>query len=100
MIPHMKNLEALRLWVHETLCSQENLLTDQFHTHEMPLIRKGKLCGIQFLLQGPRNVRLGAVWATDHNSIYFYDAQGQRYNKSQLSNRVELPALEELKQTA
>jgi len=99
-IPHMENLEALSQWVHETLCSQENLLTDQFQTVEMPLIRKGKMCGIQFLLQGPRNVRLGAVWASDHNLIYFYDAQGQRYCKTQLHNRVELPALAELQKSA
>ncbi|MEZ6047113.1 MAG: hypothetical protein R3C11_16340 [Planctomycetaceae bacterium] len=88
-----ENLDAVRSWIHETLCDRENLLTDQFPTTEIPLIKKGKLCGLQYTLHGPRNVRLGAIWAIDHNIIYFYDAQGERYHKQPLSNRVELADL-------
>ena len=88
-----ENLEAVRNWIHETLCQRENLLQDQFTTTETPLIKKGKLCGLQYTLYGPRNVRLEAIWATDHNIIYFYNAQGERYHKLQLANRVELEDL-------
>lgn len=91
--PEFENLDAVRNWVHETLCARENLLLDQFETLEVPLIKKGKLCGLQYTLHGPRNVRLGAIWATDQNTIYFYDAQGERYHKQTLSNRVELADL-------
>ncbi|QDU79442.1 hypothetical protein Pla110_11520 [Polystyrenella longa] len=88
-----ENLDTVRDWIHETLCQRENLLLDQFPTTETPLIKKGKLCGLQYTLHGPRNVRLSAIWATDHNIIYFYDAQGERYHKQPLANRVELSDL-------
>jgi hypothetical protein len=33
-------------------------------------------------------VRLGAIWAADHNLIYFYDANGTRFLKVQLKQRL------------
>ena len=82
------SLEDLRAFIHRTLCEKENLLADQFYMTEMQLSRRGRNCGIQFSLQGPRSVRLGAIWASDHNSIYFYDACGVRYLKVRLQNRL------------
>jgi hypothetical protein len=84
----IRTLDDLRLYIHQTLCQKENLLADQFSMTEMILIRRGRDCGLQFSLQGPRSVRLGAIWASDQNMIYFYDAQGERYAKVRLRHRL------------
>lgn len=84
----IRTLDDLRLYIHQTLCQKENLLADQFSMSEMVLVRRGRDCGLQFSLQGPRSVRLGAIWASDHNMIYFYDAQGERYAKVRLRHRL------------
>lgn len=83
------NLEQLRYLVHRTLCRQENILEDQFALTEAPLVRLGKTCGLQFHVQGPRSVRLQAIWAADHNQVYFYDARGSRFLKIRLSRRLK-----------
>jgi hypothetical protein len=84
-------LEDLRAYIHRTLCEKENLLENQFSLSEMQLSRRARSCGLQFLLHGPRSVRLGAIWVSDQNTIYFYDAQGVRYRKTRLPHRL-LPA--------
>lgn len=83
-------LADLRDFVHQTLCGKEGLLADQFPLSEMALTRRHRFCGLQFSLQGPRDVRLGAIWASDHNVIYFYDARGERYLKIKLARRIVL----------
>lgn len=84
----VRTLDNLRTFVHYTLCKKENLVEDQFTMSEMQLTRRGRHCGLQFSLHGPRSVRLGAIWASDHNVIYFYDAQGDRYHKVRLKHRL------------
>lgn len=87
----IRSLDDLRAYIHRTLCEKENLVADQFSMTEMQLTRRSRNCGLQFSLHGPRSVRLGAIWASDHNTIYFYDAQGVRYHKVRLPRRL-LPA--------
>lgn len=81
-------MDELRQFVHQHLCSKENLLEDQFGMVETPIVRGGQQCGLQFLLQGPRAVRLSAVWTSDKNEIFLYDAAGERYQKIELSQRI------------
>lgn len=50
-----------------------------------------RLCGVQFLLKGPRQIRLGAIWTADLNRVYFYDTRGERYLKVDLPHRLPLP---------
>lgn len=90
----IRSLDDLRQFIHHTLCRKENLLADQFHMIESKLMRRGRVCGLQFSLQGPRSVRLGAIWTEDRNTIYFYDARGERYLKLRLRQRlfVTVPA--------
>ena len=83
--------DDLRKFVHHVLCTKENLLADQFAMTEFSLIRGGELCGLHFSLRGPRNVRLGAIWAADQNVVYLYDARGTRYAKLRLTNRLMSP---------
>ena len=84
----IRTLDDLRAYVHRTLCEKENLLPDQFTMTETALTRRQRECGLQFSLQGPRSVRLGAIWESDHNTVYFYDAQGVRYRKIRLKHRL------------
>lgn len=88
----IRSLDDLRIFVHKTLCARENILEDQFGLTETTLTRNGQVCGYQFCLQGPRSIRLGAIWAADHNMIYFYDARGSRYLKLRLPQRFALTA--------
>jgi hypothetical protein len=92
-VDDVRSLDDLRTYIHRTLCEKENLLADQFSMTEMQLHRGGRSCGLQFSLHGPRSVRLGAIWAEDHNQIYFYDAAGERYLKQKLGHRL-LPICE------
>ena len=97
-VDEIGSLDELREFIHRTLCEKEGLLAEQFPLTEMALTRRQRSCGLQFLLQGPREVRLGAIWASDHNVVYFYDTRGERYLKLKLSRRIldtASPALRE-----
>ncbi|NQV23343.1 MAG: hypothetical protein HQ518_03155 [Rhodopirellula sp.] len=83
----ISTIEDLREFVHATLCAKENLVADQFKMIERELTKSGRLCGIQYTIHGPRQVRLSAVWASDRNLLYFYDTSGVRYLKVPLRNR-------------
>ena len=87
-VDNVQTLDDLRDFIHQTLCEKENLLSEQFSMTEIQLTRDSQACGLQFSLHGPRSVRLGAIWAKDHNLIYFYDAGGARYAKIQLRQRL------------
>lgn len=88
----IRNLDDLRAFVHKTLCDRENILHDQFGLHETVLVRGGAECGKHFWVQGPRSIRLEAIWVSDRNMLYFYDARGVRYLKLQLSQRLAVCA--------
>ncbi len=89
-IDEIRTLDELRAYVHRALCEKENLIPEQFGMSEMLLTKRGRRCGMQFLLQGPRSVRLGAIFASDLNLVYLYDAQGVRYQKLTLKYRVRV----------
>ena len=82
------SLDELRNFIHAALCEKENLVPEQFKMKEMALVSRGRQCGVQFCLRGPRSVRLGAIWAADQNVLYFYDARGERYLKLRLRQRI------------
>lgn len=84
----VRSLNDLREFIHSILCQKENLVPDQFRMRETGLVVRGRSCGLQFSLRGPRSVRLGAIWAADQNMLYFYDARGQRYLKLRLKQRI------------
>ncbi len=91
IVSGIHTFDELRVYVRTKLCEKENLLTEQSKFREAPLIKQGQLCGFQFSVQGPRQVRLGAVWASDHNDVYFYDTRGNRFHKIHLPERIALP---------
>ena len=87
-ISQIRTLPELRTFIREMLCSKENLISEQFPVNEAILRRGERNCGLQFQLFGPRSIRLGAIWAADHNVIYFYAANGERYLKVALQHRI------------
>lgn len=78
------SLDELREFVRQKLGQQENLLAEQFPLTETKLRQGGKECGRQFVLHGPRSVRLTAIWVAVKNELYFYDARGERCEKIKL----------------
>jgi hypothetical protein len=84
----IRSIEDLRGYIHAALCEKENLVPEQFQMREMHLVVRGRPCGVQFCLKGPRSIRLGAIWAADQNLLYFYDACGQRYMQLRLTQPV------------
>ncbi len=84
----IRSLDQLREFVHLTLCGRENLLEFHFPMTEVELTKNGTLCGIQFILHGPRRVKLAAVWAADRNEILMYAANGRRFGRVRLPNPV------------
>ena len=87
-LSEIRTFEQLRHFVHVHLCRRENLLEYQFPMTELEIQQGGRRCGVQFLLHGPRSVRLAAVWAESVNEMLFYDATGHRFNRIQLPNRI------------
>ena len=94
-LDEIRTLDELRDFVHRTLCDKENLLAEQFSLAEGELSRRGRRCGLQFTVQGPRHVRLGAIWESRHNQVYFYDARGTRFLKVRLARRLMTDTLVE-----
>lgn len=85
------SLDDLRAYVHATLCEKENLLAEQFGLREAELMMRGKPCGLEFTVKGPRSIRLGAIWSSSQSIINFYDTQGERYLKVKLAQPLAQP---------
>ena len=89
--PHqIDNLTDLRHYVLNTICQQNELQVGAFDITERILVRGRRPCGIFFCLNGPRSVRLTAIWETDRNTVLFYSSSGERICKTQL---LQAPAL-------
>ena len=85
------DLDKLREFVMEELCSQNELLPDAFPMTQRVLYKQGMSCGIFYCLHGPRSVRLTAVLDTQSNRVLFYDSKGQRASSHDLNeSRTEV----------
>ena len=87
----LQTLEEIRQYVAQTLSKLETLEADRFQLSQQVLSRAGKACGMYFCLQGPRALRLTAIWETDCNTILFYGSCGRRMQRTRL---IESPTLE------
>jgi len=84
----IRTLDQLKVFIHLMLCRRENLLEHHFPMSEVELKRNGQCCGFQFVLHGPRSVKLAAVWARPSNEVLLYDATGRRFSRVRLPNPV------------
>ena len=81
----LQNLEHLREYVSRTLCQHDQLELGAFRITERLLVRGGRPCGIFFCLDGPRSLKVTAVWETERNTILFYNSTGERFHRTQLT---------------
>ena len=86
----LPTLEQVHQYVAHTLSRLETLEPDRFPLTQQILNRSGKPCGIYYCLQGPRAVRLTAIWETEQNTILFYGSCGRRMQRTRL---LEAPSM-------
>lgn len=86
--PSLSSHESIRQYVNQKLCELENLEPDHFPLSERTLERAGSPCGVMFVLHGPRQLQVSAVWEIDRNQIWFYNAIGERCHQTQLCKPV------------
>ena len=84
------NLDDLRRYVHEQICSQNELEINVFRITERIVTRRGAPCGIFFCLHGPRSVKFTAIWETESNRIFFYGSSGERKTHVKLTSAPPL----------
>jgi hypothetical protein len=81
----LPSLEDLRGHVLRVLCAHDHLDPEQTPLHQAVITRSGRPCGLFFQVQGPRLLRVYAVWAGEENRILFYDSTGLRFAETHLS---------------
>jgi hypothetical protein len=92
----IESLHDLRDLVTKTLCDREQLEPGAFRLFERILHQRGRPCGIQFCLAGPRAVRLTAYWEAAKRIVLFYDSTGERFCRIELTgSSLELLADEQ-----
>ena len=83
-------MNELRRFVFKQLCEENDFELDAYQTTEQILRRKGKPCGMLFCLHGPRSVKLTAVWEMERNTVFFYQATGERSKRIRLATTPTL----------
>jgi hypothetical protein len=92
----IESLDDLRELVAKTLCDHEQLEPEAFCVFERILHQRGRPCGIQFCVAGPRAVRLTAYWEAAKRIVLFYDSTGERFSRIELTgSSLELLADEQ-----
>jgi hypothetical protein len=83
--PCLPTMSDLKRFVHLMLCRKDQLDPEQTPLGLTLIVRRGKPCGVFFHVQGPRLLKNYAVWAGDENRILYYDASGERFGETHLS---------------
>ena len=81
----LSSVADLTAFVHERLCTHDDLDPRYIPLYKSPLLKKGKQCGLFFHIQGPRLVKSYAVWSAEEGRVLFYDGQGNRFDEVQVS---------------
>jgi hypothetical protein len=84
-VASLPTLEDLRRHVLDVLCAHDQLDPGQTPLRELLVTRHGRVCGLFFQAQGPRQVKSYATWAGEEGRILFYDAVGIRFAETRLS---------------
>jgi hypothetical protein len=89
----LPTFEALRQYVHETLCAHDQLALAQSPLTQAVVQRGGRPCGLFFQVTGPRLLRNYAVWSLSERRIIFYDSTGARFAVARLQQSPDLASL-------
>lgn len=81
----LEDHQAVRNHVNQVLCELEDLEPEHFPLSERTLERAGAPCAVMFVLHGPRQLQVTAVWELSSGVIWFYNAVGERCAKTQLA---------------
>ncbi|MCS7239123.1 MAG: hypothetical protein NZ899_12770 [Thermoguttaceae bacterium] len=76
--------EDLRAYIIDTFCSRYDLDPRFFELTEFPLYRRGQPVGKYFVFEGPRRLRMMAVWDYKRELLLFYGLNGQRIQTTRL----------------
>ncbi|MFN4258851.1 MAG: hypothetical protein ACK4RK_06105 [Gemmataceae bacterium] len=82
----LATMDDLCRYVRRILCEHDNLDITQTPLFQAVIKRAGKPCGLFFQVQGPRLLRNYAIWAGEEDRILFYDATGERFAETRLSD--------------
>jgi hypothetical protein len=85
-------VEELAAFIHQILCTRDDLDPTQTPLFRTPLQKGERVCGLIFHVQGPRLLRTSAVWSADDDRVIFYDSTGLRFHEVRLS---ESPATDD-----
>ena len=80
----LPTLDDLCRHVHQTLCDHDQLDPAQTPLRQSLMQRRGQTCGLFFHINGPRMVKVYAIWAGDEHRILFYDSAGLRFAETRL----------------
>lgn len=90
---NLPTLDDLRRHVLHMLCTHDRLDPSQTPLREWAITRAGRPCGLFFQVQGPRQLRTYAVWASDEDRILFYNSTNDRFAETRLSEAPDPPNL-------
>ncbi|MCI0641303.1 MAG: hypothetical protein L0Y72_08590 [Gemmataceae bacterium] len=93
-VANLPTLEDLTNHVLEKLCETDKLDPSQTPLRQSLILRRGRVCGLFFLVQGPRLLKNYAVWAGEENRILFYNCSGERVAETRLSEAPDPRRLE------
>jgi hypothetical protein len=91
VIQQFETFDELALFVHKELCDLDLLERSQSPLKQLPLTRRGRICGIVFSVAGPRQLRTSCIWSTDEGRLLFYDSTGHRVRDIRLSESPDVP---------
>jgi len=89
-IADVSTIDDLRQFVRETICTQRELLLAACQFKESMLVRSGRPWGLHFSVGGPRAVKYTAIWDVTRGSILFYECNGGRFLRIDLTACTEL----------
>jgi hypothetical protein len=84
-----RSLDDLMDTIHRTLCEQDRLDPDQAPIRHSPIRKAGRVCGLLYVVHGPRRLRCQAIWASEENRVLCYDSAGVRFAELELCESPE-----------
>jgi hypothetical protein len=91
-VAEISTLHELRDLVQKAFCDRQQRLLGAFRLQERILVRHGDAYGLHFILYGPRAVRFSALWDAAGRTILFYNCNGDRFHRRDLTVSRRLQA--------
>jgi len=86
----LSTVASLQAFVRNTLCERDRLDPGQTPFFRTPVLRDGKVAGVLYHVDGPRMLRLSAIWSEAEHRILFYDPSGVHWLEVRLTEALEV----------